>query len=207
MKTPLRYQLTEYDCGPTSLMNGIAFLFQREEIPPEVPRNIMLFSLDNFGADGDMGKSGTSHAAMMFLSHWLQNYGATGRLAISSTYLAGEEVHLSQNSRLRDALTRGGAAVVRLDLEEWHYVLLTGIEGERVQLFDPYLFENGEYRHPDIAVVEGHPFQYNRLVPIERLEDTERLPYAFGPIEEREAVLIFNTKTVHTEEDTVEYFI
>ena len=26
MKTPLRYQVTEYDCGPTSLLNAVSFL-------------------------------------------------------------------------------------------------------------------------------------------------------------------------------------
>ena len=41
MKNPLHYQLTEYDCGPTSLLNAISFLFEREEIPPEVIRNII----------------------------------------------------------------------------------------------------------------------------------------------------------------------
>lgn len=30
MKTPLHYQMTEYDCGPISMMNAIIFLFDRE---------------------------------------------------------------------------------------------------------------------------------------------------------------------------------
>ena len=34
MKNPLRYQLSEYDCGPTSMLNALAFLFEREDIPP-----------------------------------------------------------------------------------------------------------------------------------------------------------------------------
>ena len=42
MKIPLRYQTTEFDCGPTSLLNGISYLFEREEIPPEIIRNVML---------------------------------------------------------------------------------------------------------------------------------------------------------------------
>ena len=29
MKNPLRYQLSEYDCGPTSMLNALAFLFER----------------------------------------------------------------------------------------------------------------------------------------------------------------------------------
>ena len=39
MKIPLRYQMSEYDCGPISMLNAISYLFEREEIPPEVIRN------------------------------------------------------------------------------------------------------------------------------------------------------------------------
>ena len=35
MNNPLRYQMTEYDCGPTSMLNAISYLFPRDEIPPE----------------------------------------------------------------------------------------------------------------------------------------------------------------------------
>ena len=58
MKNPLRYQLSEYDCGPTSMLNALAFLFEREDIPPEAVRNIMLYCLDCYGSDGVSGKSG-----------------------------------------------------------------------------------------------------------------------------------------------------
>ena len=47
--------------------------------------------------------------AMMFLSNWLNGYGETGHLAVSSRYLSGREVNFSQNGPLRDALRRGGA--------------------------------------------------------------------------------------------------
>lgn len=49
---PLRYQISEYDCGPTSLLNGLSFLFPREDIPPEVVRNVMLYCLDSYNAEG-----------------------------------------------------------------------------------------------------------------------------------------------------------
>ena len=42
MKNPLHYQISEYDCGPTSMLNAIIYLFDRDEIPPEVIRNTML---------------------------------------------------------------------------------------------------------------------------------------------------------------------
>ena len=49
MHNPLRYQMTEYDCGPTSLLNGISCLLPREDIPPEILRSVMLYCLDCFG--------------------------------------------------------------------------------------------------------------------------------------------------------------
>ncbi len=108
MNNPLRHQMTEYDCGPTSMLNAVGYLFRREEIPPEIVRNIMMYSLDCYGADGACGKCGTSCMAMQFLSNWLNGFGQVGHLPVSGQYLFGKEVNLSQNGRLRDALRRGG---------------------------------------------------------------------------------------------------
>ena len=36
MKNLLIYQSTEYDCGPTTLTNAIRYLFDREEIYPDI---------------------------------------------------------------------------------------------------------------------------------------------------------------------------
>lgn len=36
MKVPLRYQNTEYDCGTTSFVNALAYLYDREDIPVEL---------------------------------------------------------------------------------------------------------------------------------------------------------------------------
>lgn len=106
MDNPLRYQMTEYDCGPTSMLNAVSYLFRRDEIPPELTRNIMLYCLDCFGEDGSTGRRGTSRMAMMFLSNWLNGYGETGHLAVSSRYLSGREVNFSQNGPLCGAAAR-----------------------------------------------------------------------------------------------------
>lgn len=83
MKNRLHYQISEYDCGPTSMLNAISYLFQREEIPPEIIRNIMLYCLDCYSTEGVAGKSGTSRAAMMFLSNWLNGFGRIGQLPVT----------------------------------------------------------------------------------------------------------------------------
>ena len=71
MKNPLHYQLSECDCGPTALLNGLSYLFQREEIPPEVIRNVMLYCLDCYNDEGIPCKSGTSMAAMIRIDRFL----------------------------------------------------------------------------------------------------------------------------------------
>lgn len=206
MKNPLHYQLSEYDCGPTSLLNAISFLFPREEIPPEVIRNIMLYCLDCYSAEGVQGKSGTSRVAMMFLSNWLNGFGKIGQLSISSRYLSGKSVFLGRESYINDALRRGGVVVVRLFLDEAHYVLLTGEEEGNILMFDPY-YCDGRFEQEDIRLVNDMPFTYNRVVPECYFNSEEPKIYALGPKEEREAVILFNENTKLTPDKTIEYFI
>ncbi len=115
-------------------------------------------------------------------------------------------MNFSQNGQLRNALRCGGAAVARVDFEGWHYVLLTRIHGERVCLFDPY-YRAEPFGDPELQIADDHPDEYNRIVPIRYLERTGRDVYAFGPVESREAVLLFNEQTVLTADKTVEYMI
>lgn len=206
MKIPLHYQISEYDCGPTTVLNGISYLFERDEIPPEIIRNIMLYCLDCYNKDGVLGKQGTSCSAMMFLSNWMNNAGENGLMNISSTYLSGEAVYLGQNSWINDALLRGGAVCVRLFYDEWHYVLFTGVSEGKIYLFDPYYIRQ-KFDDPNISVTEDYPFQYNRIVPEEYFNCEEEKLYAFGPKEIREAVIIYNNTTKITEAATIEYFI
>ena len=205
MKNPLHYQLSEYDCGPTSMLNAISFLFEREQIPPEIIRNIMLYCLDCYSAEGISGKSGTSCTAMMFLSNWLNGFGRIGQLPVSSCYLSGKSVFIGRDSYVCDALRRGGAAVVRLYFEEEHYVLLTGIEDDRVLMFDPY-YQTTSPAPGDIMIVEDHPFSHNRIVPTGYFNSEGTGTYALGPTDSREAILIFNDTTKLTAEKSIEYF-
>ena len=206
MKNPLHYQFSEYDCGPTSMQNAISFLFEREEIPPEVLRNIMLYCLDCYSSEGVPGKSGTSCAAMMFLSNWLNSMGDLGILPVKSRYLSGKEVYLGNESYVNDALRRGGAVVLRLFSDEWHYVLLTGEEGENVYMFDPY-YDQAGYGLDDIQIVENCPTRYNRIVPWKYFNKIALNVYSLGSYQGREAIILFNKNTELTSEKTIEYFI
>lgn len=88
MKNPLHYQLSEYDCGPTAMLDAISYLFDREEILPEIIRNVMLYCLDCYGSEGIPGKSGTSqssHDVSEQLAQWLCEIR---KPAVSSQYLS-----------------------------------------------------------------------------------------------------------------------
>ena len=206
MKCPLRYQISEYDCGPTSVLNALSFLFQRDEISPELIRNIMLYSLDCYGKGGALGKRGTSRMAMMFLSSWLEEVGKMGILPIASEYLSGEAVYMEENSPVVNALHRNGVAVVRLNLDGDHYVLLTGEKDKQIYLFDPYYMPQG-IAEADIQCVADHPKEYNRIIPFDRFNHEAQELYALGNRAEREAVIIFDQRTMLTEDNTIEYFI
>lgn len=206
MKIPLHYQISDYDCGPTSMLNAISFLFEREEIPPEIVRNIMLYCLDCHGSDGTPGKLGTSCSAMMFLSNWLNNFGKLGLLSISSNYISEEKVYIGQSSLINDTLVRGGAVVARLFYDEWHYVLITGIKDDNLMLFDPYYREEA-FDDENIKIILDKPFEYNRIVPVFYFNNDKEELYSFAGIDTREAVLLFNENTKITQEDTVEYII
>lgn len=208
MKTPLHYQISEYDCGPTSMLNAMSFLFSREELPPEILRNTMLYCLDCYGKEGHPGKSGTSCMAMMFLSNWLDGFGKAGLLPVSSRYLRGEEVFIGEGSRLNDTLCRKGVAVVRLWFEVEHYVLMTGVEDEEILLFDPYYQEEAfEGAESPVRIDLAHPLWYNRRVPFSFFNRETQELYALGKKETREAVLLFNDTTKLTAEKSIEYFI
>jgi hypothetical protein len=153
-----------------------------------------------------MGKCGTSHAAMMFLSNWLNGFGEVGQLSVSSTYMSGEGVYIGKESRINDALCRGGVVIVRVFFDCDHYVLLTGMQNEKILMFDPYYVEE-PFQDTGVQMVDDQPFRYNRIVDADCFNRETPEIYALGPLKNREAVIIFNERTKRTEETTIEYFI
>jgi hypothetical protein len=213
MKNLLNYQSSEYDCGPVALTNAIRYLFDREVIYPDVIKYIMLYCLDSYNEEGEVGKRGTSASAMMFLSNWLNQFGHMKNFPIACEFLSGEDVYLAQNSRIIGALQQGGCVVLRLFLDVGHYVLLTGIEDDSLYLFDPYYEEpddpelDDEYLSEGITFITDQPKRANRLVSMERLNRTTEGFYEMGPLDIREALIVFNQDTRLTPDATIDYFI
>lgn len=64
MKVPLRFQVTEFDCRTVARINGIIYLFDREEIPAELIKGISIYTLACYDEKGKLGNGGTSREAI-----------------------------------------------------------------------------------------------------------------------------------------------
>ena len=213
MKNVLNYQSTEYDCGPVTLTNALRFLFEREEIQPEVVKAIALYTLDAYSEEGEYGKSGTSRLAMQFLAGWMTQFGRAKRYPLSAVYLSGCRVKISTNSEVVLCLQQGGAAVVRCWLGgDEHYILLTGIVQGGIAAFDPYAVSWEEFlsEHPrgcGVTWTDQFPYSHNLIICPDVLNAQDRRDYALGERDAREAMLVYNKNTVLNEENSVEYMI
>lgn len=199
MKKPLSYQLSEYDCGPTTVLNAISYLFDRKEISPELIKLIHMYCMDGFNISGEIGKTGTSYIAMNFIGNWLNQYRSMRKLPICCEPLQSSEIRIDQTSRIVSCLQRGGCAVVRVDLSGGHYVLLTGVDGQNICLFDPYFRENPPKRK-GIEIVSDAPDRMNRKVSWDILNSPNKRHYSLGKPDKRECILMYNMKVYQTDD-------
>ena len=200
MRNDLIHQSTEYDCGPTCLVNALRRLFDRAEIPPGIIHRIWLMGNDACCAEGREGCRGTSRAAMRYMADWLREYGKTGGFPVDAAYLSGEDAVVAPGSRAWAWLQEGGCAVMRCFAGKIpHYVLLTALlpEGE-VGLFDPYA-ETPVFREPGRRIVAGEPKKMNRAVRFSLLNREDTADYAMGETAARELVLIRRTDGKHSQ--------
>lgn len=188
MKTPLRYQITEFDCGSVSLLNCITFLYERKEIPAELVKSISTYTLDCYDEYGNLGQKGTSREAVQFITRWLCEYSKTKDFGLECKYLSGEEVTIDAIS---NCLKKNGCVNFRTYQTCEHYVTITGIDDEYVYIFDPYYSDEEHYKsNKFIKCVLNEPFKYNRIVKLERFISETKHEFALGPIEKREALLL-----------------
>lgn len=192
MPVPLNYQISEYDCGPTSLLNALSRQFDRKLIQPCVIKVIYSYTLDCCDSQRRPGQKGTSAAALRFIGEWLNDYGARCGFPILCESLSPEDISLGEGSRLSSALAAGAVAVTRCLLDVGHYVLLTGQETDAALLWDPYYLEK-TIRKKSITVVTDHPYEYNRRVNFSQMNSEGKGMYSLGPVEKRECLLIWNT--------------
>jgi hypothetical protein len=192
MKVPLRYQVTEYDCGTTSLVNALAFLYECEELPVELLRAVFNYSIDDFGKDAngrpEQGASGTSVEAMGLIAHWVNDFSHTTGFKIHAKQLLKSQV---TEEAIRHAVRPGSVAVVRVHLSGGHYVLVTKIKNDKVYVYDPYYSDGERYKNnPNIEFVADRPFEHNRVINAQHFFSENHGVLGMGNSERREAVVI-----------------
>lgn len=195
-RPPLRYQISEYDCVPTTIGNAIAYLFERDEIPPEVVQRIYLYTLDSGGRRGTFAR-GSSDESVRLLAQWLEQF-STDRFRIHTEFLAGREVHLKRGNRIVACLNDGGVALcnIKYDHGDWHYVLAVRADEARLYFFDPYW--RRDVRRVGRSVRRIHPAGEdgaNLCVEREWLDTaSNRRRFCFGSWSNRDCLLMWRRK-------------
>jgi len=194
MKNDLINQTTEYDCGPTNLMNAMRYLFEREEIPPVLLKRIWSMGLDDFSEAGELGKGGTSKASMRYMAEWLECFAKKCGFPIHAAFFDEAQADLTPGGPIWQRVEQGGCAVVRVSHHgSGHYVLMTTLLPDgRVGLYDPYYEEPGPF-DPDREFIYDHPKAYNRAVRPEILNLRDDTHTAMGPFSKRELLLLWRS--------------
>lgn len=153
VKTPFRYQTSEYDCVPTTLLNGLSFLFDRDEIPAQVIQRIYLYCLDIPGDNGQAGQGGTSLSAIRLIVEWLNKYKCEyedkrcGYFSVCAELVERNGVHFRKDGKILKCLKEGGVAALSVTQADGdtHYILALKLRDGWLQCFDPYqVCEYGE---------------------------------------------------------------
>ena len=166
MKVPLRYQNSEYDCGTTSFVNALAYLYDREKIPVELLKAIYKFTLDVEDENGIVGNGGTSRENARLLAHYFSQYANNNRFDLHCEIINGENVTLE---KMKKTLDNDGVIIARCWQDGEHYVLITKIDDHFAYIFDPYYLEEDYYvKDEDVAIVLHETFTHNRVVKLER---------------------------------------
>ena len=110
MKTPLLYQLSEFDCGPITLYNALKYLFNRSEISYEVIKEIMNITLDK-------KEKGTSKKAMKKVALSLKKYLPLNIFIYEGNAVTPEIIKKNNNPKT--------VFILRTKLCCEHYVLIT----------------------------------------------------------------------------------
>lgn len=190
MKTQFRHQASEFDCVPTTFLNAITYLFERNEIPPLVVQKIYLYSLDTVSSKNSHGH-GTTRLAVQMLGNWLTNFEEKN-FSVSSEYLSGEDVNFKPNNRISKTVNAGGVALVRVRvIDYWHYILAIKSDTEWLYCFDPYPHTD-RYNNDNVIFFKSNNLHSPNLKINKKWLDVKsnKQKYVLGKHTERECLLL-----------------
>lgn len=195
MFSPLYYQVSEYDCVPTALINAMSYLFQRKEIPPMVIRHIYLYCLDTVGKNSRFGIGGTSKYAVRLVGNWLNAYRMKG-FSVQTQSLEKEAVRIGTNSEINFCLEQGGVVLCNMLLtqREEHYLMIMAMDDDWIFCFDSYRRSFIRGMHNQVTLLpsaDGRAPNLKIRRPWFNQELCKR--FCLGPMEQRESLLVLRT--------------
>lgn len=186
MKLPLRFQITEFDCGTTSLQNALCYLYEREDIPAELIKIISDYTLDCYDENGNPGEGGTSVKAMELIVHKLTDYCTKNKFNLNCYHLKNDKVKLNN---IKKCLTQNGCVIIRTYLKVPHYVLITSIDEKYIYIWDPYFLDKNFFiADSQVKLITNENYQYNRKVTKKRINSYLKKDYSLGPLNTRECI-------------------
>lgn len=196
MKAAFRQQVSDYDCVPTSIINGLCYLFHRQKIPPYVVKRIYKDCLDV------KAFKGTSGDAIHEVAYWLSSFHDKkfAKFSVAATVIQASEVHLRNNGKIVQCLAEGGVALlnVKSARNEWHSILAFDVDDDWLCCYDPAPRTKRYINHD--AVQFNHAAQYQEAnLHIRRnwldrtlamTTNSEDSKYIIGDFEDRECLLM-----------------
>lgn len=212
---PLNYQVGEFDCVPVTFSNAVNFLIGETEYRSEIVDIIHDNTLDANGyrkidKNGntigtlkrktnqknvitEKGYGGTTKKSIESLCRELGNFDENGFEPLECTYQKGSEI---TEKLIKDQLKHGSVGIVRVNLDNFgHYTMMTDIKHNNVLMFDTYYKEElKNNQKTDVKMIQNHPLEFNRSVPLKHLFETEKDDYMMGDIKKREIVFLKKRK-------------
>ena len=194
MKTPLAYQISEYDCAQVTLLNALRYLYARGEISPTIVKDITQYTLDTYNSKGELGKCGTSPYVMEYLGNWINNNISGLCVDLKAEVLKEDEASI-YSDKLEVCMKNGGVAILRVWSECEHYVLCTKMDEKNAYIFDPYYVPEDDYDDdPECKIVTDKPFEYNRVVSKVRINSKSKRDFAIVRNENKMILLLYRKK-------------
>ena len=153
-RSPLRYQASEYDCGPVAVINAISCVCDFSDIPPAFLK-----------------------AVYEFIASWINQYNEkTGFPHIHCRVITGNAVSFKEGSALLEEVKREDAVVLLFcRMYNNHYVVVTDCSDKYLYLFDSYDWDI-DFEDDRIHRV-NEPYCANRKLPIGFIDDNKGIYY------------------------------
>lgn len=188
MKIPLNYQITEYDCCPTTFINALNFLYEREEIRAELLKIIYKYTLDCHSKSKKHKCIGTTPKALRELVKHLNKYSKSEKFNLKCHLLTKDKVKIENIKKYQNKNT---CFIMLCHYPDKHYILITKVTNNYAYIFDPYytkcLFKP---KDKNIIHINNNPFKYNQKIPLKRLFSLKKKAYSQGEIATRELIIL-----------------